>query len=398
MQVAAFIFIERRWERDQDHLQLMLAHLCDIRQPLQLLIFPEGTDLTATTKARSDEFAEARGLPKYQYILHPRTTGFAFIVNQLRKGSSVDAIHDVTVAYPYNIPQSERDLFTGKFPKEIHFHIRRYSAAQLPVTLEGLQEWCRLRWHEKERLLHNFYQGDRSFHGLDQVQYRSPDRALDQSPEQVQDGSTDRGLDQEQDRSLKQIQDRSPDPGLDMSSEQVQDRSLNQGLDQEQDRSPEQGLDRIPDQGLEQDRSPERELGPRAAQERGEIRRRRWGQAWGRRLGRPRMWFEGRGRVWLGRNRGQDHGRSRDWRSGLPQALVPPCKSRGRVFLIKLFSMVYWTAFVLGTIGLLWSYTLVRWYFSTVAIFFILQERLFGGIEMMEMAAHRRAQRRSKKH
>ncbi|XP_072356724.1 lysocardiolipin acyltransferase 1-like [Scyliorhinus torazame] len=47
MQVAAFIFVRRNWEEDQEYLSLMLEYLCDIKHPLQLLMFPEGTDLTA---------------------------------------------------------------------------------------------------------------------------------------------------------------------------------------------------------------------------------------------------------------------------------------------------------------------------------------------------------------
>ncbi|XP_069744112.1 lysocardiolipin acyltransferase 1 isoform X2 [Narcine bancroftii] len=354
MQAAGFIFIERRWERDQPHLRLMLEHLCSIRVPLQLLIFPEGTDLTATTKVRSDEFAEAQGLPKYEYVLHPRTTGFAFIVHQLRQGSNVDAIHDVTVAYPYNIPQSERDLFTGQFPREIHFHVRRHPAAHLPVTLEGLQEWCRLRWRDKEQLLHHFYQGDRSFHGLEpeleqiQEQNLEPERSSDQSPEQ------------EHSPEQEQSTDWSPDQGkcLELEQQQAKDWSPDQGP----------GSVDLVDQSLD----------------RGQSRRRWWGQL----RGRERMWVEGRSHVWLRRGRRQRDGQAR----GQTQALVPPCKSRGRVFLIKLFSMVYWTGFVLGTFLLLCSSTLARWYFTSMVIFFILQERLFGGIEMLEMAAHRRSQ------
>lgn len=46
MQVACFVFIQRRWEDDKKHLQNMLDYFCDIREPLQLLLFPEGTDLT----------------------------------------------------------------------------------------------------------------------------------------------------------------------------------------------------------------------------------------------------------------------------------------------------------------------------------------------------------------
>lgn len=49
MQVACFIFIKRRWEEDRSHMENMLEYFCDIREPLQLLLFPEGTDLTGNS-------------------------------------------------------------------------------------------------------------------------------------------------------------------------------------------------------------------------------------------------------------------------------------------------------------------------------------------------------------
>lgn len=42
---------------------------------------------SASTKARSNEFAEKNGLQKYEYVLHPRTTGFTFVVDRLREGN-----------------------------------------------------------------------------------------------------------------------------------------------------------------------------------------------------------------------------------------------------------------------------------------------------------------------
>lgn len=38
------------------------------------------------TRQRSNTFAAQNGLPKFEYVLHPRTTGFTFIVERLRKG------------------------------------------------------------------------------------------------------------------------------------------------------------------------------------------------------------------------------------------------------------------------------------------------------------------------
>ncbi|XP_072356480.1 lysocardiolipin acyltransferase 1 isoform X1 [Scyliorhinus torazame] len=299
MQVAAFIFVRRNWEEDQEYLSLMLEYLCDIKHPLQLLMFPEGTDLTDFNKARSDEFAAARGLPTYEYVLHPRTNGFSFIVEQLRKGCNLDAIHDVTVAYPYNIPQNERDLFTGNFPREIHFHIRRYPAAYLPTSVEGLKEWCCLRWQDKEKLLRTYYQGNRSF--SDQAEIQSQAQILIQSQVQV--------------------------------------------------------LSQIPDQSRVQAKRP--------------FRLPFLGNAWSRRQRRVQVsahdWGQGRGEG---------------------QAPLPPCKSRGRVFLIKFLSIVYWTVFVLTMFVVIWSYNLARWYLSIVAIFFMLQEKVFGGCEVLELSAH----------
>ena len=45
--------------------------------------------------------------------------------------SGIHAVHDVTVAYPYNIPIGELQLLNGEFPREVHFHIKRYSIEEV---------------------------------------------------------------------------------------------------------------------------------------------------------------------------------------------------------------------------------------------------------------------------
>lgn len=42
--------------------------------------------LAGNTRTKSDAFAVKNNLPKFEYVLHPRTTGFTFIVDRLRKG------------------------------------------------------------------------------------------------------------------------------------------------------------------------------------------------------------------------------------------------------------------------------------------------------------------------
>ncbi|XP_034967375.1 lysocardiolipin acyltransferase 1 [Zootoca vivipara] len=238
MQVAAFIFIHRRWEEDKNHFENMLDYFCDINEPLQLLIFPEGTDLTDYTKARSNEFAEKNGLQKYEYVLHPRTTGFTFIVERLRDGNNLDAIHDITVAYPQNIPQTEKHLLYGNFPKEIHFHVQRYPVQSLPTSREEMQLWCQKRWEEKEERLRLFYEGKKYFDAT---------------------------------------------------------------------------------------------------------------------------------------------GRSK----------IPPCKSEFRVMVVKCISLFYWTSFTLAMFVLLYLYSFVRWYFVILVVIFVMQQKAFGGLELLELACHR---------
>ncbi|NXS95648.1 LCLT1 acyltransferase, partial [Jacana jacana] len=247
MQVAAFVFIHRRWEDDKSHFEKMLDYFCDIREPLQLLIFPEGTDLTANTKARSNEFAEKNGLQKYEYVLHPRTTGFTFVVERLREGDNLDAIHDITVAYPQNIPQTEKHLLNGNFPKEIHFHVQRYPIETVPTSKEELQLWCRQRWEEKEERLRHFYEGGRCF-------------------------------------------------------------------------------------------------------------------------------------------------------SSMGQGIIPPCKSELRVLAVKCISLLYWTVFPPAMLSLLYLYSLARWYFAAMIIFFVAQQKIFGGLELIELACHRYFKNRQKFH
>ena len=40
--------------------------------PLQLFIFPEGTDLSQSNREKGWAFAEQAGKPKYYFVLHPR--------------------------------------------------------------------------------------------------------------------------------------------------------------------------------------------------------------------------------------------------------------------------------------------------------------------------------------
>ncbi|XP_015586760.1 lysocardiolipin acyltransferase 1 isoform X1 [Cephus cinctus] len=156
MQMNGFLYITRRWEEDQGRLSRTLDYLVAIRRRTQLLIFPEGTDLTPTSKEKSDKYALQNGLPKYSYTLHPKTTGFSYLVQHLQHANYLDAVYDLTIAYPDYVPQSEIDLITGKLPKEVYFHIKRISSMDVPKDDMLLRSWLEKRWSYKEETLKSF--------------------------------------------------------------------------------------------------------------------------------------------------------------------------------------------------------------------------------------------------
>jgi len=62
MQTATFIFLARDFEKDKPYVDRVLKYLGSLKYPVQLLFFPEGTDKTASTTKRSDEFAKKNEL------------------------------------------------------------------------------------------------------------------------------------------------------------------------------------------------------------------------------------------------------------------------------------------------------------------------------------------------
>ncbi|KAH9280520.1 Lysocardiolipin acyltransferase 1 [Echinococcus granulosus] len=180
MQMDGFIFLRRRIAVDLARIQQAVEYLLRLQGSAHILLFPEGTDLSVYGLKKSDVFAAKAGLPRYRYTLHPHTTGFETFARAL--GSELAYVYDVTVAYPYALTESELRMATGHCPQEVHFHVRRWPAHQLPrptdaalVTNNGstintspLARWVQERWAEKEQMLKDYYAlppDDRRFPG-----------------------------------------------------------------------------------------------------------------------------------------------------------------------------------------------------------------------------------------
>ncbi|KAJ8916630.1 hypothetical protein NQ315_000275 [Exocentrus adspersus] len=165
MQLACFVYVKRCWVLDKAILQRYVDYVADTSYKHSLLVFPEGTDFTHNTKRSSDRFAEKNNLQKYDYVLHPRTTGFTFLAHQLLLKNNLDAVYDVTLVYPDSVPQDERVLLKGNFPKVIKVHFARYPKSVLPKSEAGLREFLQKRWLDKENTLKEFKATGRFLHG-----------------------------------------------------------------------------------------------------------------------------------------------------------------------------------------------------------------------------------------
>lgn len=107
MMMYGFVFMARNWARDKPRLRHRLQKLKGRHggplsgsqglDPMWLMLFPEGTNLSANTRKGSKKWADKQGLKDLQHQLLPRSTGFQYCLQELK--GTVDWVYDCTVAY-----------------------------------------------------------------------------------------------------------------------------------------------------------------------------------------------------------------------------------------------------------------------------------------------------------
>lgn len=161
MQSNWSIFLSRKWDTDKIRLKEGIAYFIDTDFPVQLLFFPEGTDLSPHNKEKGHRYSSENGLPKYDYVLPPRTKGFALCVKELRKSRVPPTLVNISVGYVGDMPQNESDISSGKWPTEIHFFAEQLPLSSLPSNEEGIGLWLQTCWEKKEKQLNLFYSKNR---------------------------------------------------------------------------------------------------------------------------------------------------------------------------------------------------------------------------------------------
>ncbi|KAI4947280.1 hypothetical protein J4E91_006630 [Alternaria rosae] len=163
-----FIFLSRKWEEDQRTFKKHLSKLNKKGDPMWLIIFPEGTNLSKTTREKSQQWAKKNGLQDMKHQLLPRSTGLKFCLNELRE--TTDWLYDCTIAYE-GVPEGQfgQDIFTlrssffeGRPPKSVNMHWRRFHLDDIPYeNTHAFEVWLRNRWREKDYMLEYFSRHNR---------------------------------------------------------------------------------------------------------------------------------------------------------------------------------------------------------------------------------------------
>jgi lysocardiolipin and lysophospholipid acyltransferase len=107
MMFYGFIFMSRKMEKDKPRLAYRLQKLKTIHHgpfsgssgldPMWLILFPEGTNLSNNGRAKSAAWAKKQGIPDMRHQLLPRSTGTFFCLNELK--GTIDWVYDCTLAY-----------------------------------------------------------------------------------------------------------------------------------------------------------------------------------------------------------------------------------------------------------------------------------------------------------
>ncbi|KAL9559538.1 hypothetical protein MBANPS3_000364 [Mucor bainieri] len=175
MRFFDFIFLQRKLAMDKDTIISNLERSKQGNQSLWLVLFPEGTVVSPTTRKRSKDFAELNDMPKDKLILNlvkhdnrhtllPRSTGLRLCTTTL--ADSIDYIYDLTIGYsgikPNDIPEQvytiQSVFFFGFYPKQVHVYVRRFKVDSIPTTNEAeFNQWNLERWKEKDDLMDHFY-------------------------------------------------------------------------------------------------------------------------------------------------------------------------------------------------------------------------------------------------
>jgi lysocardiolipin and lysophospholipid acyltransferase len=150
-----FLFLGRDWSKDRSQIVYSCNRYLQSSFSTFLCIFPEGTDFSPAKLNKSMQFAKDNNIPfESKHVLLPRVKGFHAAANALR--TKLDFVYDFTFAYPGRKTPTAWTAWAGFYPNEIHVHVRKFPASEIPIEEDELADWMYKRFKEKDDLLSYF--------------------------------------------------------------------------------------------------------------------------------------------------------------------------------------------------------------------------------------------------
>lgn len=144
--------------------------------PYQMLIFPEGTNLSANTRSKTEAYAAKVERTPFKHVLLPKTTGLRYTLLKLR--GTVEEVYDLTIGYsgvrPDEYGQDIYGLWSvfllGNSPEFVDIDIRVINIEDIPLgKLEYddpeeeekdkkiFEDWLFDVWQKKDNLMDKYY-------------------------------------------------------------------------------------------------------------------------------------------------------------------------------------------------------------------------------------------------
>ena len=158
MQLLMYTFLTRNRDKDVPHIGRSVRTMRSCDENANILIFPEGTDMSDTNIARNDEFAAKNNLAKLKNVLYPKSLGLLTCLSNWKSDNK--SLIDITILYKEwqdGRRPSEVELIIGHFPREIYLFCDQYKFSEVPSTdSKTLTAWLYDIFLKKEKRIDDF--------------------------------------------------------------------------------------------------------------------------------------------------------------------------------------------------------------------------------------------------
>lgn len=87
--------MDRDWKKDKDSIGPIIDDYLDCVDPIQIVLFCEGTRYTEEKYRASIDFAKEKGYEPFKHHLIPKTRGFVAIIKRLMQKGESECLNQV---------------------------------------------------------------------------------------------------------------------------------------------------------------------------------------------------------------------------------------------------------------------------------------------------------------